>query len=99
MIQVEACYEHMMAHRDVSYKDVTIGASVPNRGRGIYLREPHEAMSPKVFQVRVEPQFRELEPSLNRLKIDLEINVTVVSSVSWVKAPPYVVLPSAGRIF
>jgi len=99
MIQVDSCYEHMMAHRDVPYQDVTIAATVPGRGRGIYLREAHEASTPKVFAVRVDPQYREREESLNRSKIDLELNIQLVSSSPWVKAPAFVVCPAAGRVF
>jgi len=77
---------------------VAFMVTVPGRGRGIYLREPHETTAPKVFMVRVDPHYRELEPSLNRSKIELELNITLVSSVAWVKAPTYVVLPAAGRV-
>lgn len=99
MIQVESCYDHMVAHREDPYQDVTIQASVPGRGRGIYLREPHESTNPKTFNVRVDPIFKDFEPALNRMKIDMELNLSIVSSVPWVKTPPYVVLPAAGRVF
>jgi len=99
MIQVESCYEHMMTYRDVAYQDVAFNVSVPGRGRGIYLREPHESSTSKVFLVKVDPHYREFDSSLNRSKIDLELNIALVSSVSWVKAPTYFVLPAAGRSF
>lgn len=98
MIQVESCYEYMVANQSYTYQDVTFAVKVLG-GRGVYLREPCDSKAPRTLAVKVDPQFKELDPSLNRQKIDMELNVALVSSVSWVKTPPYVVIPSAGRAF
>jgi len=103
MIQVESCFDYMVTHQDVPYRDVTFTATVPGRQqancRGIYLREPCDTTSATFHQVKVQPQFREMDPSLNRSKIDMELSIALISSVAWVKVPQYVVLPFSGRIF
>lgn len=99
MLQVERCFEYLWEHQTLPYRDVTIATRVPGRGRGIYLREPAETDQVKAFPVQVDPQYRELDPSLNRAKIDLELNCVVTASAPWITVPRYVVLPAAGRMF
>eukprot|EP00931_Biecheleriopsis_adriatica_P051346 TRINITY_DN29771_c0_g1_i1.p1 TRINITY_DN29771_c0_g1~~TRINITY_DN29771_c0_g1_i1.p1 ORF type:complete len:1260 (+),score=292.17 TRINITY_DN29771_c0_g1_i1:143-3781(+) len=97
MIQVDSCFEYMTANKDLPYRDVTIAATLQGGGRGIYLREANQAGHPKVFTMRLDPSFKELDPSLNRSKIDMELNLSLVATAPWIKVPPYVVVPSAGR--
>jgi tripeptidyl-peptidase-2 len=97
MIQVDACYEYLLANSALPYADVTFATSVVDRGRGIYLREPAETATPQVFNVKVDPQFKELDPSLNRAKIDFDVNLALTSTAPWVKVPQFAVLPAAGK--
>lgn len=99
MIQVEKSYEYLVANDKLPYRDVTVAASVFGRGRGVYLREPNVLKSMQVFAINVLPKFKELDPSLNEAKINLELNVAVTSSASWVQVPPFVVITSEGRNF
>eukprot|EP00929_Paragymnodinium_shiwhaense_P110790 TRINITY_DN7800_c0_g1_i1.p1 TRINITY_DN7800_c0_g1~~TRINITY_DN7800_c0_g1_i1.p1 ORF type:complete len:1265 (+),score=358.68 TRINITY_DN7800_c0_g1_i1:256-4050(+) len=97
MIQVDACYEHLLGLERTPYTDATIATTVLGRGRGIYLREPAETSAPKAFKVRLGPEFKENDSSLNRSKIEMDVNLALTSTASWVKVPQFAVLPAAGK--
>jgi len=99
MIQVDGTFAYLMKHQALPYSDVTIASSVPGRGRGLYLREPAETSHAGVYQVHAKPEYREGDPALHRSMIQLELNLAVTTTASWVEAPPYVVLPASGRGF
>jgi tripeptidyl-peptidase-2 len=98
MIQVDACFDYAMSNVELPYRDVTMAASIVGRGRGLYLREPHEANSVGVYQVKVKPTYRERDPSLHRAQIDLALNVAVTTNASWIKVPSYMVLTTGSRM-
>ncbi|KAG5438331.1 hypothetical protein PCANB_002819 [Pneumocystis canis] len=98
-LQVEKAYNYFLQHREFSDQDFDFEIIVNNSsstGRGIYLREFEETNHLHHITVEIKPALKKEE----RIeKYNLELRLILISSKSWVKAPNYVLLNSAGRVF
>lgn len=67
------------------------------RGRGIYLREPHETAKPQTVRVTVTPKLK--EDAANSARLDVEDRLLLEATVPWVAVPAALMVHHAGRGF
>ncbi|KAG2491863.1 hypothetical protein HYH03_009817 [Edaphochlamys debaryana] len=67
------------------------------RGRGVYLREPHETSKTQSFRVSVTPKLR--EDAANSARLGVEDRLVLEASAPWLACPPALMLHHAGRSF
>eukprot|EP00198_Chlamydomonas_reinhardtii_P006605 XP_001695941.1 predicted protein [Chlamydomonas reinhardtii] len=67
------------------------------RGRGIYIREPHESAKPQSYRVSVTPKLN--EDAATSARLDVEDRLLLEPSVPWITCPPALMVHSAGRSF
>ncbi|KAG2434097.1 hypothetical protein HXX76_007824 [Chlamydomonas incerta] len=67
------------------------------RGRGIYIREPHESAKPQSYRVSVTPKLN--EDAATSARLDVEDRLVLEATVPWVSCPPALMVHSAGRSF
>jgi tripeptidyl-peptidase-2 len=105
MVQVDKAFEYLKANRDIETEDVLFSVKIQNRaegGRGIYLRQPDECSVRQKFSVRIDPRFRREDITSEenqRQKIRFEMNCSVQTTESWVKAPEHCIIYNPGRLF
>ncbi|KAJ3013551.1 UNVERIFIED_CONTAM: tripeptidyl-peptidase II Tpp2 [Siphonaria sp. JEL0065] len=100
LLQVEKAWEHLaipsLRHNlDVLYE---IKVSGNTRGRGLYLRSPIETSTEQRQSVKITPKFTNPSEDTSR-QLEFEAHITLVSTVSWIKAPEFVLVANAGREF
>jgi tripeptidyl-peptidase-2 len=98
-LQVEKLYDHVLETLSSSSNDFEFALEVkpPGKGeslRGIYLRGKEETERLYEAQVQVVPKIKEGE---TESKQGLDLQVRLSSSETWVKAPGFLALNSAGR--
>ncbi|KAI8836057.1 subtilase family-domain-containing protein [Chytriomyces cf. hyalinus JEL632] len=102
LLQVEKAWEHLsiqsIRHNlDVFYEVAVTG---PNRGRGLYLRNPVETSVVQRPSVNVKPLFvRPLDAETTSKMLEFEAHVSLQSTVPWIQCPEFVMIPSKGRDF
>ncbi len=99
MIQIDAAFAHLQAHRPYTQRDLRFEVSVAGRdgARGIYLREPHETRRVLQTNVRVTPAFH--HDADNRDKVDFEMRVRLETDARWVGVADHLMLMHGGRSF
>ncbi|GLC44539.1 hypothetical protein PLESTB_000062200 [Pleodorina starrii] len=67
------------------------------KGRGIYMREPHETTKAQSYRITVTPKLR--EGAANSSRLDVEDRLALEATVPWVTCPPALMVHSGGRSF
>ncbi|GIL53884.1 hypothetical protein Vafri_9378 [Volvox africanus] len=67
------------------------------KGRGIYIREPHESAKVQSYRITVTPKLR--QGAANSSRLDVENRLALEASVPWVTCPPALMLHAGGRSF
>ncbi|KAG2453913.1 hypothetical protein HYH02_002116 [Chlamydomonas schloesseri] len=109
LIQIDAAWEYLMADgvppaaasptaAGPWYEvEATCAEGRGPRGRGIYMREPHESAKPQSYRVSVTPKLN--EDAATSARLDVEDRLVLEPSVPWVSCPPALMVHSAGRSF
>ncbi|GLI68325.1 hypothetical protein VaNZ11_012720 [Volvox africanus] len=67
------------------------------KGRGIYLREPHESAKVQSYRITVTPKLR--QGAANSSRLDVEDRLALEATVPWVTCPPALMVHAGGRSF
>ncbi|GIL86265.1 hypothetical protein Vretifemale_14673 [Volvox reticuliferus] len=67
------------------------------KGRGIYLREPHESAKAQSYRITVTPKLR--QGAANSSRLDVEDRLALEATVPWVTCPPALMVHAGGRSF
>lgn len=111
LIQVEALYKYLVAHKDQPDEDADFDVAVVKQGtpapdygrtlseregmRGVYLREKEETSRLFEAAVWVRPSFPTVQQTEKLYNLDLKL--ALAASEPWVKTPSFLSLPSAGK--
>ena len=99
-IQVEKAWKYLLEHSLPNFKlgyEVTI---LETQGRGIYLREYDETHRLGQFTIQLDPIFPEsLNPNTNLDKFNMDAQLILQSTQSWIKIPNHIHLNNGGRSF
>ncbi|KTW27743.1 hypothetical protein T552_02182 [Pneumocystis carinii B80] len=98
-LQVEKSYDYFIQHINFLDQDFDFEILINNssfNGKGIYLREFEETNHLHQITIEIKPTLKD-EEILE--KNALELRLVLLSSKPWVKAPNYLLLNAAGRIF
>eukprot|EP01135_Chromosphaera_perkinsii_P003580 Nk52_evm38s248 gene=Nk52_evmTU38s248 len=82
VIQIDKAYDRAVVLSKAIERDVRFDISIPQHGRGIYLREPFSTKIVTVATVNVTPTFH--EDTDNQIKIDFEMRLKLKCAAEWV---------------
>ncbi|KAK2143639.1 hypothetical protein LSH36_824g01029 [Paralvinella palmiformis] len=97
---IDKAFDYMIENRKAIEKElqlqfvITCGAS----NRGVYLRESRDIERPVDFAITVEPRFRDLSLGQQH-KIEFNVRISLVSTVTWAACPTHIVLMNQARAF
>jgi|1048.fasta_scaffold103109_1 tripeptidyl-peptidase-2 len=85
LLQVEKAFQYLVNSKDYLPAKLNFNLKVGN-DRGIYLRDHIQTYSKKEFSINVTPVFPNSEnPETNKIKVNLELQIALQSSQSWLK--------------
>jgi len=97
LLQVDKAFEFCSEFSSVPERDVRFQISCSGGKRGIYLRESRQLCKPFSESVSVTTVYN--EDVANDEKLNLNLRLSLVSSVSWVSVPDHLVLMNTVRSF
>ncbi|XP_078380044.1 tripeptidyl-peptidase 2-like isoform X2 [Oculina patagonica] len=97
LLQVDKAYDFCSEFSSVPERDVRFQISCSGGNRGIYLRESRQLCKPLSESVSVTTNYN--DDVANDEKLNLNLRLSLVSSVSWVTVPEHLVLMNTVRSF
>eukprot|EP00112_Aurelia_sp_Birch-Aquarium-sp1_P025902 Seg888.11 transcript_id=Seg888.11/GoldUCD/mRNA.D3Y31 product="Tripeptidyl-peptidase 2" protein_id=Seg888.11/GoldUCD/D3Y31 len=97
MLQVDKAFELMKSESRPWNNYVTFKTDCGSKQRGIYIREKYQHNEPCTRNVSVIPVFH--KDCDNEIKLNFDLRVCLVPSVSWISSPSHVALANSERTF
>ena len=99
LIQVDKAWDYLSRNADSYFEKLSYEVRVPNlgNGRGIYLRERHQTVSPTNFRVQVNASLKEHASIQERLDVSVALNLK--ATADWVITGDLLHLTHGGNRF
>uniref|UniRef100_T1IXT2 Tripeptidyl-peptidase 2 n=1 Tax=Strigamia maritima TaxID=126957 RepID=T1IXT2_STRMM len=99
LIQVEKCFDHLLAYADAPEWNVRFHISCGSDTKGIYIRDAVKLSKPSEYTITVEPQYLDDTNMAIPNKIAFNVNLCLICEAAWVSCPDHLNLMYTSRVF